>query len=858
MNPELNFSAYARASPRSDALHRNPDVVLSEQGLVRASPGSDAPQWRPIAVSNEQGFSCGLGQTRVKKLVQNYRIRLASWNIGTLTGKCIELIQLMKDRRINIACLQETRWKGSKAKEVDGFKLWYVGKNNNRNGVGLILDRDLKDKVVEVKREGDRILLVKVVIGIEILNIISCYAPQIGLEEHIKKDFWENLDRIVQNIPSEEKIIMGGDFNGHVGKDNKSYERVHGGFGFGDRNLMGDSILDFAVAFDLIIANTYFEKRDEHLITYKSGMHKSQIDYFLIRKADRVFCKDCKVIPGESLAPQHRILVMDLSIRRGERKSARHNLTKIKWWKLKGEVREEFKKRLLKEKDIWVLGGSVNLIWHKMTTCIKHVAKELLGESKGNKFNVKETWWWSNEIKESIKKKRECFKAWQMSKDDRVLTEYKIAKQETKKLVSEAKSKAFEELYHKLGTREGEKDIFKLAKLRERKTRDLQHVRCVKDEDQRVLVNEVDIKERWHCYFHKLLNEGCSGEPFAHMVKEDTDVANLQYFRRFRMSEINEALRRIKTGKALGPDGIPSEVWVSLGDSGADWLTKFFNKILQEKRMPDEWRKSIVVPFYKNKGDIQSCNNYRGIKLMSHTLKLWERVMERRLRSATSVSVNQFGFMPGRSTTEAIYLLRQLMEKYREVKKDLYITFIDLEKAYDRIPRTLIWWTLEKKKVCSSYISLIKDMYEGATTCVRTIDGDTCDFSVNMGLHQGSTLSPYLFTLVLDEVTKHLHEEIPWCMLFADDIVLIDETIDGINYKVNCWREALESKGFKISRTKSEFMLCKFSNKSVKQEESVLIGGQTILKSDSFRYLSFIIQENGDIQEDVTHKLKVG
>ena len=94
--------------------------------------------------------------------------------------------------------------------------------------------------------------------------------------------------------------------------------------------------------------------------------------------------------------------------------------------------------------------------------------------------------------------------------------------------------------------------------------------------------------------------------------------------------------------------------------------------IFQLNKMPDEWRRSILVPIYKNKGDIQSCTNYREIKLMSHTMKLWERVIEHRLRAITRVSMNQFGFMPGRSTTEAIFLIRQVMKRYREKKKDLY------------------------------------------------------------------------------------------------------------------------------------------------------------------------------------------
>ena len=136
---------------------------------------------------------------------------------------------------------------------------------------------------------------------------------------------------------------------------------------------------------------------------------------------------------------------------------------------------------------------------------------------------------------------------------------------------------------------------------------------------------------------------------------------------------------------------IPIKVWRCLKDIAIVWLTKLFNHIFRSNKMPDEWKRSILVPIYKNKGDIQSCTNYQRIKLMSHTMKLCERVIEHRLRATTRVFMNQFSFMSRRSTMEAIFLIRQVMERYRDKKKDLHMIFIDLKKAYDKIPRNIMW-----------------------------------------------------------------------------------------------------------------------------------------------------------------------
>ena len=135
-------------------------------------------------------------------------------------------------------------------------------------------------------------------------------------------------------------------------------------------------------------------------------------------------------------------------------------------------------------------------------------------------------------------------------------------------------------------------------------------------------------------------------------------------------------------------------------------------------------------------------------------MKLWERVIEQRLRGTTHISTNQFGFMLGRSTTDCP-LIRQVMERFRE-QKDLHLVFIDLEKAYNKIPRNVMWWSLYKHKVPSKYVTLVKDMYNNVMTSVRINDGNTYYFPIKIGLHQGSALSPYLFVLVMDEVTRNI------------------------------------------------------------------------------------------------------
>ena len=178
-----------------------------------------------------------------------------------------------------------------------------------------------------------------------------------------------------------------------------------------------------------------------------------------------------------------------------------------------------------------------------------------------------------------------------------------------------------------------------------------------------------------------------------------------------------------------------------MGKMGIKFLTRLFNRLLVGEQMPKEWRRSVLIPINKNKGDAQCCGNCRIIKLMSHTIKVLERIIEARLRDRVKISKQQYGFMPGKGTTDAMFALRMLMEKYRKGQRELHCVFVDLEKAYDRVPQEELWYCMRKSEILKKYMRLVQDMYKENETVVRCAVGTMKSFKIRFRLHQGSASS---------------------------------------------------------------------------------------------------------------------
>nr|XP_027232843.1 uncharacterized protein LOC113824304 [Penaeus vannamei] len=213
--------------------------------------------------------------------------------------------------------------------------------------------------------------------------------------------------------------------------------------------------------------------------------------------------------------------------------------------------------------------------------------------------NDKETWWWKEELSETIKQKI-ARKEYYKNRNEENKVRPKTANKAAEKAVAVAKAEAREEMYQKLDTRGGQKKIYIIAKARDRK-------------NPRVEIG--------------------AGLP----TERRTDNISRR--------EVEKALRLMNSNKAIGPDNIPMEAWKSLGEAAVDVLWDLLNKIYEQEKIPSKWRKSTIVPIYKQKGNIQDCTNYRGIKLISHTMKLWERTIGMRIEAETVISENQSGFV---------------------------------------------------------------------------------------------------------------------------------------------------------------------------------------------------------------------
>ena len=321
----------------------------------------------------------------------------------------------------------------------------------------------------------------------------------------------------------------------------------------------------------------------------------------------------------------------------------------------------------------------------------------------------------------------------------------------------------------------------------------------------------------------------------------------------------------MKIGKAAGTDQIPPEFLKSVKDSILDYLVVLFNKIYDSSTFPREWATAIIVPIFK-KGNPDNPHNYRGISLLNIVSKVFTSVMTARIYSWSEsygkIRFEQAGFRRQYSTIDHIFTLRQIISNaiYGDKRKKIYCIFVDYQKAFDTVKRTVVWGILEKIGVSGKFISMLKGIYSQVKGRVRADNQLTEAFDCPVGLRQGCKLSPIIFSLLINEVAEALEREgRAGCqllrgtrdinaLLFADDIGAISETPAGLQRAINIMARVSKELGLTINLDKTKIMVFRAGG-YLGQREKWWLDGKEIEVVNSYKYLGFTLTTklSGDI-----------
>ncbi|KAK3545445.1 hypothetical protein QTP70_007702 [Hemibagrus guttatus] len=337
--------------------------------------------------------------------------------------------------------------------------------------------------------------------------------------------------------------------------------------------------------------------------------------------------------------------------------------------------------------------------------------------------------WWTLEVRDAVKLKKESYRAWLARGTPEAAEAYRQAKRTATRVVSEAKTRVWEEFGEAM-----EKDYrtasgkFWKTVWRLRRGKQLS-ANTVYSGGGELLASTGDIVGRWKEYFEDLLNPTDTPsveEPEA----EDSEVDSF-----ITQAEVTEVVQQLLGGKAPGVDEIRPEYLKSLDVVGLSWLTRLCNIAWRSGTVPLDWATGVVVPLFK-KGDRRVWSNYRGITLLSLPRKVYSRVLERRIRPLVEprIQEEQCSFRPGRGTLDQLYTLHRVLDGSWEFAQPVHMCFVDLEKAFDRVPRGILWEVLWEYGVRGTLLRAVRSLYNRSRSLVRIASSWT--YSMHWGVLQ--------------------------------------------------------------------------------------------------------------------------
>ena len=596
---------------------------------------------------------------------------------------------------------------------------------------------------------SSRLITIRLRASLFHITIIQAYAPASNYSDDDVEYFYEELQKVLDKTPKKDILVVQGDWNAKIGEEAcKDWKGTCGHHCNTKSNDRGRRLLEFASCNDLVVANTFGPHKTSRKITWHSpgGKTLNQIDYIMVKKLFKTSVNIAKTrsFPGADIGSDHELVIMTFKLHLKRAKKQCNTRIRFDLEKLKDpEVAEIFKAKIGgKFAALSILDSDMDMdmLTDTFNTAVTDTANEILG-----KYRPVKKPWVTTDILDLCAKRRKL-KSKKNNKDRDGMAKNTANNQEIKKGMKKAMENWIGEQCQNIDDCL-KKNNSKRAYKQERTT-------TIQDKGGTCLTENEDILKRWTEYYSELYNYRATGDLEVFNVPPATNNANHP----FLCKEVEAAVKSLKKGKSAGVDNIPAELFQQGGEAMVNVLLAICNKVWRTGEWPTPWTQSLVITLPKN-GNLQLCQNYRTISLISHPSKVMLKIILNRLKPETEkiIAEEQAGFRPGRSTTEQIFSLRILCERYLQHQQDLYHVFIDFKKAFDRVWHAALWATMRLYNINTKLINAIQNLKATSAVCFNGSTGGW--FRTTVGVRQGCLISPTLFNIFLQRIMADALED---------------------------------------------------------------------------------------------------
>lgn len=784
----------------------------------------------------------GQGVRRISRLkIARSKLRIGTWNVRSLyaAGKFENLVQEINRMKLQITGVSELRWPGSGACKHENGTLYYSGGDEgepgHRNGVGIFVTAELAKYVINFVPINDRIILLQLGASPFNINVLQIYAPtaEKRYDDEVES-LYSQLDIIMKTLKNNEITYVLGDFNAKIGQGSRS--DLVGEHGLGESNARGDRLFEFCQDHNMVVTNTWFKLHKRRLYTWRgpgdnpTHIIRNQIDYILINKRFRNCVNRVTTYPGADVGSDHNPLVADTRVKLKRLKNSTQHIK----FRLAENNKEIFAKDLNNCIKEFRTVDNVDEIWKSF----KELTNKLMTEHTVRQDTPKKQKWMTSEILHLMEQRRQ----YKTNPE-----EYKRRQKEIKQKIRIAKENWMKEKCMEMEDLENRHDTFNMYK----KVREVAGLynknttNMLVDTEGKNILDEKEILGTWLKYINELFDDNRPNEP------NFDDHANIDGGPEILKSEVLFAIKSAKTKKATGPDDIPTELLQMIKEENIGILVKLFNAVYATGDIPEDWLKSVFIPIPK-KQRAKRCSEYRLISLMSHTLKVFLKIIHARIRAKCEADLDetQFGFRNALGTREALFALNILLQKCRDQRKDVFVCFVDYEKAFDRVQHIQLINILRNMEVDNRDVRIIENLYWRQKAAVRLNGKLTEESQILRGVRQGCILSPLLFNIYSDKIFKRATQEQEMgvqingeyinTIRYADDTVILSDKLEDLQHLLNCVNAEGQEMGLNININKTKFMV--FSRQP-HLDASLQINTKNIDRVTQFKYLGCYITE---------------